>query len=87
MSIELRIDLVNFFKGLFELESLLFKSSVQLENVIGDPSLVVFSDGSNIAYIACSYVRWQVGMENLEVTIIYSEESYITCFSSHVERK
>jgi hypothetical protein len=52
---------VNFFKELFGLENLRFQRCVQPENAIGDPMLVVFSDGSKIAYGACAYVRWQVG--------------------------
>jgi hypothetical protein len=55
MSTELRIEWVNFFKELFGLENLRFQRCVQPENAIGDPMLVVFSDGSNIAYGACAY--------------------------------
>ena len=66
MSTELKIEWVIFFKELFGLENLRFQRCVQTENVIGDPMLVVFSDGSKIAYGACAYVRWQVGMDNFE---------------------
>jgi hypothetical protein len=35
--------------------------------------LVVFSDGSNIAYGACAYVRWQVGMDNFKSRLVIAK--------------
>ena len=43
------------------------------ENAIGDPMLVVFSDGSKIAYGACAYVRWQVGMDNFKSRLVIAK--------------
>jgi hypothetical protein len=73
MSTELRIEWVIFFIELFGLENLRFQRCVQPENVIGDPMLVVFSDDSKIAYGACAYVRWQVGMDNFESRLVIAK--------------
>jgi hypothetical protein len=64
---------VNFFKELFGLENLRFQRCVQPENAIGDPMLVVFSDDSKIAYGACAYVRWQVGMDNFKSRLVIAK--------------
>jgi hypothetical protein len=35
--------------------------------------LVVFSDDSKIAYGACAYVRWQVGMDNFKSRLVIAK--------------
>ena len=48
---------INFFKKLFEIESLIFPRSVKVKAIFANTILVIFSDASRIAYGACAYVR------------------------------
>ena len=48
-----------FFKDLFQMEEVKFKRCVKPNEAVGDPTLVTFSDGSQDAYGACSYARWE----------------------------
>ncbi|XP_037804526.1 uncharacterized protein LOC119598900 [Penaeus monodon] len=50
----------NFFHEVFELENLSFARCVKPENALGKPMLVIYSDGSLLAYGACAYVRWEL---------------------------
>ncbi|XP_037776637.1 uncharacterized protein LOC119573492 [Penaeus monodon] len=59
-----------FFKELYELERLTFRRSLIPSNVVGKPSLILFSDGSMQAYGACAYVRWQTGEHEFESHLI-----------------
>ena len=47
-----------FFMSMFRLEDLYFPRCVKPRNAVGNPSLIIFSDGSKLAYGACVYVRW-----------------------------
>ena len=51
---------VNFFKEMFQMESISFKRCIKPANAVGNPVLVLFSDGSENAYGACAYVRWKI---------------------------
>lgn len=51
-------DWVKFFSDLFGMNSIKFERCLKPPNAVGDPSLVLFSDGSESAYGACAYVRW-----------------------------
>lgn len=46
------------FKRMFELEQLQFERCLKPVNAVGNPSLVIFSDGSTVAYGAVAYLRW-----------------------------
>lgn len=63
----------DFFQRTVWIRKPRFQRCVQPENAIGDPMLVVFSDGSKIAYGACAYVRWQVGMDNFESRLVIAK--------------
>ena len=55
------VEMVHFFIELFELEDLEFPRSLwPMEDVIGRPDLVIFSDGSVVAFGAVAYVRWRL---------------------------
>ena len=57
----LRDEMVQFFVELFELENIEFSRSLwPREEVVGDPELIVFSDGSVLAYGAAAYIRWRL---------------------------
>ena len=50
-----------FFKELLSIENTNFPRCLRPEDVISEPMLIVFSDGSKEAFGACVYIRWKVG--------------------------
>lgn len=56
----LREDWLEFFVELFEMQDIKFRRCIKPRDAIGDPSLVMFSDGSDQAYGTCAYARWQL---------------------------
>ena len=60
---------MTFFDDLPEME----KITVKRHNAIGDPILIIFSDGSNNAYGACAYIRWELSMRAFVSYIILSK--------------
>ena len=57
----LRDEIVKFFVEMFDLEDLEFPRSIWPdEEVDGDPDLIIFSDGSILAYGAVVYIRWRL---------------------------
>ena len=59
LSLEMKQSWFEFFKGLFELELLEIPRCIQPNIAYGKPMLVLFSDGSNLAFGACAYIRWE----------------------------
>ena len=58
---ELRKKWVDFLSSSLKLQDVSFQRSLWPdEEVVGPPSLVVFSDGSALAYGAVAYIRWQL---------------------------
>ena len=58
---ELRKKWVDLLSSLLKLQDVSFPRSLWPdEEVVGLPSLVVFSDGSAVAYGAVAYIRWQL---------------------------
>ena len=58
---DLVAEVVSFFVELYDLETLKFPRSLwPKEDVIGDPELIVFSDGSTIAFGTTAYIRWKL---------------------------
>ena len=49
---------IQFFKELFEIESLQFPRCTKPNNAVGNPWLILLSDGSEVAYGCVAYVRW-----------------------------
>ncbi|CAB4009754.1 Hypothetical predicted protein [Paramuricea clavata] len=56
----LREEWLRFFIELFNMEKVRFRRWVKPVGVVGNPALVMFSDGSDQAYGTCAYVRWQL---------------------------
>ena len=52
--------LCDFFIELPLVESVTFDRSLKPVNAVGKPILIIFSDGSQYAYGACAYIRWNV---------------------------
>ena len=55
-------EIVAFFIELFELENITFPRSLWPKNleVVGRPDLVIFSDGSIVAFGSVAYIRWKL---------------------------
>lgn len=66
---------MTFFDDLPEMEKITVKRCLKPHNAIGDAILIIFSDGSNNAYDACAYVRWELSTREFVSYIILSEES------------
>ena len=56
----LRMKWIEYFKKMFDIETLSFKRCIRSSNATGDPILVMFSDASEYAYGGCAYVRWEL---------------------------
>ena len=54
------IDSTKFFEDMNEMNDVKNKRSIKPECPDGDPTLIIFSDGSKEAYGACAYVRWRL---------------------------
>ena len=50
-----------------------FGRCLKPRNAVGDPTLVIFSDGSNSAYSACAYVRWALNGGGFESRLTISK--------------
>ena len=47
-----------FFKDLLQLDNVRFKRCVKPQTAVGDPELIMFSDGSKESFGAVSHIRW-----------------------------
>ena len=54
-------EILEFFVQLYDLENLEFERSLwPKEKVVGKPELIVFSDGSILAFGTVAYIRWKL---------------------------
>ena len=60
LSDNMREQWVSLFRELYDMEQIIFPRSVKPCGAVGNPSLIVFSDGSNDAYGTCAYIRWKL---------------------------
>ena len=56
----LRQEWLQFFMSLYDVSKLTFKRCVRPEEAEGNPMLIIFSDGSDMAYGGAAYVRWKL---------------------------
>ena len=70
---ENRREWVIFFNDLPEMEKVTVKRCMKPNNAVGDPVLVIFSDGSNNAYGASAYVRWELSTGEFDSYLILSK--------------
>ena len=63
---------VSFFKELFSMETISFRRCCRPEHAIGNPTLVIFCDGSDDAFGACAYTRWKVENGMYESNLLIS---------------
>ncbi|XP_071525744.1 uncharacterized protein [Panulirus ornatus] len=75
VSPQIRSEWLSYFKMLFEVETLWFPRCIRGANAVGNPTLVIFSDGSTVAYGACAYIRWEcpVGVFNSRLLMAKSK--------------
>ena len=68
-------DMVKFFIDLFNLENVDFARSLipKDQEVIGNPDLVIFSDGSVNAFGSVSYIRWELKQGGWWTNIVLSK--------------
>lgn len=59
-----------FFCELFDMEHLRFQRCLKPRGAIGNPTLVIFSDGGLMAYGACAYIRWELECGGYTVSLI-----------------
>ena len=69
----LRREWVAFFEELFKLKEVEFPRCIKPSNAIGDPTLVIFSDGSGDAYGAVAYARWMTKDGTYKAQLIASK--------------
>ena len=62
-----------FFEDLLEMKHVKFKRCMKPDEAVDDPVLIIFSDGSNEAYGACAYVRWQLKNQQFESQLLMSK--------------
>ena len=58
---QLMKEWITFFVELYEVEDIGFNRCVKPLNAVGDPILIIFSDGSGDIYGAVAYIRWDLG--------------------------
>ena len=63
------------------MQSISFPRSIKLKHVIGEPSIIMYSDGSEDAYRACAYARWELPNGSFDNNLIAS-----TCQVSPLKR-
>ena len=57
---QFRREWITFFIELYEVENITFKRCIKPVNTVGNPILIVFSDGSGDIYGAVAYIRWEL---------------------------
>ena len=63
----------NFFQDLNEMEKIKVNRCTKPKEATGNPILIIFSDGSNDAYGACTYARWRLLNGDHETNLILSK--------------
>ncbi|XP_037773183.1 uncharacterized protein LOC119568818 [Penaeus monodon] len=51
---------VYLFRDMYDLERIRFKRCVRPDSAVGNPTLVMYADASNLAYSTCAYVRFKL---------------------------
>ena len=70
---EFRKEWTDFFRQLFQMGNITFQRYIKPEEAIGDPILVLFSDGSENIFVTCAYARWQTGSGSFVSSLIASK--------------
>ena len=70
---EYRAKWLHFFEDLYDLENLRVNRSIRPDRAIGNPVLIMFSDGSRYAYGAVAYCRFFTGSGGYKTFIIMAK--------------
>ena len=70
---EFRKEWIDFFRQLFQREDITFQRCIKLEETLGAPILVLFSDGSENIFGTCAYARWQTESGSFGSSLIASK--------------
>ena len=70
---DLRSKWVTFFEQLITLREYSFPRCIKPENTVGKPSLIIFSDGSKVAYGFAAYIRWKLDKGEYHCRLICSK--------------
>ena len=57
---EHKIKWTEFFEEMFQMQEVPFQRCLKPNSVIGNPSLIIFRDGSDEAFGSCAYIRWEL---------------------------
>ena len=60
LSSEMKTEWATFFQSMFEMNDIEFLMCHKPLKVIGNPTLIIFSDASLLAYGACAYIRYEM---------------------------
>ena len=63
----------HFFVDLFQIENLQFPRCLRPAAAVGDPQLIILSDGSELAYGCAAYVRWELPDGSFSCRLIMSK--------------
>ena len=70
---KLKQDWFDFFRNLYDVSDLAFKRCLRPDEAVGDPMLVIFSDGSDVAFGAAAYIRWTLKSGEFYAILIMSK--------------
>ena len=86
VSDECRAEWNTFFSDLFIMNNIKFGRCLKPTNAVGNPMLVIFSDGSNSAYGACAYVRWALNGRGFESRLAISKNRLAPAKAMSIDR-
>ena len=62
-----------FFDDLGEMSKMITKRCIRPVDAVGQPILILFSDGSNNAYGTCAYARWKLSSGGFDTNLILAK--------------
>ena len=86
ISNEHREDWIKFFLDLFDMNDVKFERCLKPPNAVGNPTLVIFSDGSNNAYGTCAYVRWELADGGCDSNLVISKNRLAAIKNMSIDR-
>merc|ERR1712004_782036 len=63
----------DFFAQMFQVSQIPFQRCLTPENAVGQPQLIIYSDGSEEAYGCAAYIRWQLSDGNYWCRLIMAK--------------
>ena len=68
-----RDEWIQFFREVFQMKEIAFTRCIRPTEAVGDPTLVVFSDGSDDAFGAYSYLKWELDNGSFHSSLMVSK--------------